>query len=90
MLEHIFSLNKKIMAKVTIYTTPTCSYCKAAKDFFNNNEIGYIEKDVSANVTYREEMIQKTEQVGVPVIELDNELIVGFDEKRLRKIFKIF
>jgi len=71
------------MAKVTIYTTPTCVFCKMAKAFFKNHNIPYQEKNVAAEEGARNEMIQKSEQLGVPVIDVDGKIIVGFDEAAL-------
>lgn len=74
------------MKKVTIYTTPTCGYCKLAKAMFQEKGVTYSEKDVAADSTAADEMIQKSGQMGVPVITISNEdgsdekLIVGFDK----------
>ena len=74
------------MAKqVTIYSTPTCVYCEMAKAFFRKNKIKYKEIDVSKSEKAAHEMIEKSGQMGVPVIIVDKELIVGFNESRLRK-----
>ena len=61
---------------------PECAYCKMAKEFFNRKNISYEEKDVSNDIA-REEMIKKSDQLGVPVIDVDGEIIVGFDEEKL-------
>ena len=81
------------MKKVSIYTTPTCTYCRAAKEFFHQNNITYEEFDVSTDAARRQEMIEKSGQMGVPVImirEMDEAgqekepvLVVGFDRARL-------
>lgn len=73
---------------ITIYTTPTCVYCKMAKEFFRGNNIQYAEKDVVTDDAAREEMIQKSGQLGVPVIDIDGKIIVGFDKEELEKIIK--
>ncbi|MDO8743178.1 MAG: glutaredoxin family protein [Candidatus Azambacteria bacterium] len=73
------------MAKVIIYTTPECAYCKMAKEFFKQNDISYEEKDVSIDDAAREEMIEKSGQLGVPVIAINDKIVVGFDEKELLK-----
>ncbi len=77
------------MKNVTIYTTPTCIYCKRAKAFFGEHNIQYQEKDVASNAAAREEMIKKSEQMGVPVIDIDGEIVVGFDEPRLSQLLGI-
>lgn len=77
------------MAKVTIYTTPTCVYCKMAKEFFKKNNIAYEEKDVLADAAAREEMTKKSGQLGVPVIDIDGRMVVGFNEDALKEILGI-
>ena len=74
---------------IIIYSTPTCPFCKKAKDFFSEHNVEYTEIDVSANEQKAEEMIQKSGQMAVPVIDVDGEIIVGFDEGRLREILKL-
>ncbi len=71
------------MAKVTIYSTPTCVYCKMAKEFFTKNNVAYEEHDVASDLKAREEMFTKSHQMGVPVIDIDNQIVVGFDQKTL-------
>jgi glutaredoxin-like YruB-family protein len=71
------------MAKVTIYTTPSCVYCKMAKEFFAKNNVVYEEKNVAINAVARDEMIAKSGQMGVPVIEIDGAIIIGFDQPKL-------
>jgi glutaredoxin 3 len=68
---------------VTIYSTPTCHFCHLAKDFFNANGVAYTEYDVASDVAKRKEMVEKTGQLGVPVILIGDEAIVGFDEVRI-------
>ena len=77
------------MKKVTIYTTPTCHFCHAAKDFFQENNVAFEEIDVVANRDKAKEMIEKSGQMGVPVIIIDDEIIVGFDEGRLRTLLEV-
>lgn len=74
------------MAKVTIYSTPTCSFCQMAKQFFQDNNVEYTEIDVAADAEKRTEMIEKTGQMGVPVIEVDDQVVVGFDEPKIREM----
>lgn len=74
------------MAKVTIYSTPTCTYCQLAKQFFTENNVEYTEVDVAADAEKRTEMIEKTGQMGVPVIEVDDQVVVGFDEGKVREM----
>lgn len=74
------------MAKVTIYTTPSCGYCKLAKEFFQENNVEYEEFDVAADEAKRNEMIEKSGQMGVPVIYVDDEMTVGFDKAKLTEL----
>ncbi|KKW48173.1 MAG: Glutaredoxin-like protein, YruB-family [Parcubacteria group bacterium GW2011_GWA1_59_11] len=74
------------MPKITIYTTPTCVYCNMAKAFFKENKIDYSEKNVAVDSQAVEEMIKKSGQLGVPVIDVDGEIIVGFDKPRLKEL----
>jgi glutaredoxin-like YruB-family protein len=74
------------MAKVTIYSTPSCTYCHLAKQFFTENDVEYTEIDVAADAEKRTEMIEKTGQMGVPVIEVDDQVVVGFDEAKVREM----
>lgn len=71
--------------KVVIYSTPTCAYCMMAKEFFKKNNIEYTEHNVAEDDKAREEMIQKSHQMGVPVIDIDGELHVGFNRVELEK-----
>lgn len=71
------------MANVKIYSTPTCVYCKMAKEFFKKNSVKYEEYDVASDMKAREEMVQKSHQLGVPVIDIDGQIIVGFDRDTL-------
>jgi glutaredoxin 3 len=75
--------------KVVIYSTPTCHYCKEAKTFFTDNYITYEEFDVQSDLKKRKEMIDRSGQMGVPVIFVDKEMVMGFDEDRLRELLNI-
>lgn len=74
------------MKEVTIYTTPTCHYCKDAKEFFATNNVQYIEHNVSTDLEKRKEMIERSGQMGVPVIFVGDEMTVGFDKPRLSEL----
>jgi len=71
--------------KIIIYTTPTCPYCQQAKAFFKEKGLNYEEKNVAADQIAAQEMIEKSGQMGVPVIEIDGKIIVGFDRAELEK-----
>jgi glutaredoxin 3 len=68
---------------VTIYSTPSCHFCIMAKDFFKEKGVEYTNYDVSTDMEKRKEMIEKSGQMGVPVIYVDNEMMVGFDKDKL-------
>lgn len=74
------------MKDVTIYSTPTCHFCHLAKDFFKANNVLYTEYDVASNLDKRKEMMEKSGQMGVPVITIGDELIVGFDKPKISKM----
>ncbi len=69
--------------KITIYSTPTCHFCHMTKDFLKEKGIGFTDYDVAHDLAKRQEMIQKSGQMGVPVILVGDELIIGFDKERL-------
>ena len=77
------------MKNVTIYSTPTCHFCRMAKDFFKANNINYTEYDVASNLEKRKEMIEKSRQIGVPVIIIGDELIVGFNKPQISQLLGI-
>jgi glutaredoxin-like YruB-family protein len=71
------------VAKVKVYSTPTCPYCKIAKAFLQENKIEFEDIDVSVNQAAAQEMISKSGQMGVPVVDIDGQIIVGFDKRRI-------
>jgi len=77
------------MVEVEIFTTPTCIWCRKTKEWFKEHKVKYEEHDVSVDDKAREEMIEKSEQMGVPVVLVDGQVIVGFDEQALKKALKI-
>lgn len=74
--------------QVTIYSTPTCPYCKMAKEFFTEQNVAYEDIDVSADHAKADEMVKKSGQMGVPVIDIDGEIVVGFDRAKIEKILQ--
>ncbi len=74
------------MKKVIIYSTPTCHFCHAAKEFFTNNKVEFTDHDVSTDLEKRTEMIETTGQMGVPVIKIDDDVVVGFDEDKIKEL----
>ena len=77
------------MKKVAIYTTPACVYCRMAKGFFAKNKIPYEEYDVVTDIKRRDELIQKSGQMGVPVIDIDGKIVVGFNERKMRELLGV-
>ena len=73
------------MAKVTVYSTPTCPWCHKLKDFLKENNVEFTDKDVSADDAARDEMVKKSDQMGVPVADIDGEIFIGFDEEGIKK-----
>ena len=71
------------MSNVTIYTSVNCPGCNSAKEFFDNNGVMYTEHNISENLDKAQELIDKTGQMSVPVIEINGETIVGFDKRKL-------
>lgn len=77
------------MPKVTMYTTPTCTYCIMAKDWLKENNIEYQEFDISVDPEKRKELVDKSGQMAVPVFEIGEEMIVGFDKNKLSELLGI-
>ena len=73
---------------VTIYTTPSCGYCRVAKDWFRTNHVPYTEYDVSADQHRAEEMVRKSGQMGVPVFDVNGKVIVGFNRPAIESALK--
>jgi len=69
--------------EVTVYTTPTCSWCGALKDYLRTHNVPFDEVDVSADVARARELVEKSGQYGVPVTDIDGEMVVGFDRARI-------
>lgn len=74
---------KKEMVK--IYSTPTCHWCVKVKDFLNEHKVKFENIDVSKSQKAAQEMIKKSGQRGVPVVEIGKKIIVGFDEAEIRE-----
>jgi glutaredoxin 3 len=76
------------MATVKIYSTPTCPWCKKAKEYFKENNIKFTDVDVSADEAAQKEMVEKSGQMGVPVIEINGKILVGFDQGKIEEALK--
>jgi len=77
------------MPKVIVYSTQSCPWCAKVKEFFKENKIKFENKDVGENRAAAKEMIIKSSQRGVPVIDVNGKIIVGFDEDELRRALKL-
>jgi len=75
--------------KVKVYSTPTCPYCIRAKQFLKDNNVEFENIDVSSDQAAAEEMIRKSGQMGVPVLEIEDEIIVGFDKEKIKQTLGI-
>ena len=74
--------------KITIYSTPTCPYCIQAKQYFKSKNIPFEDIDVSADETKAQEMIKVSGQMGVPVIKIDDKVLIGFEQDEVEKLLK--
>ncbi len=71
--------------KVTVYSTPTCPYCHQAKDYFKENNIEFTDHNVAEDQEKAQEMVKKSGQMGVPVLDIDGTIIVGFDKPKVNE-----
>jgi glutaredoxin-like YruB-family protein len=74
--------------KIKVYSTPTCPYCHLAKEFLKEMNVDFEDIDVSQNEEAAQEMIEKSGQMGVPVIDIDGEIIIGFNRAEIERILK--
>ncbi len=81
--------SKKSEPKINIYSTPTCPYCKQAKEFLKKNNISFKDINVAEDQKKAREMVEKSGQFGVPVIEIGKKIIVGFQKDELKEALKI-
>jgi len=85
-------VKKKVVkkaVKVIVYSTPTCPYCHAAKEFLEENKIAYKDIDVSKDQDAAQQMIEKSGQMGVPVLDIGGTIIVGYDKEAIKKALKL-
>jgi glutaredoxin 3 len=73
---------------VTIYTTPTCGYCNVAKDWLRKQNVPFTEYNVAVNMAKAQEMVQKSGQMGVPVLDVNGKLIIGFNQPAIERALK--
>ncbi len=74
---------------VVIYSTPTCHFCLLAKDFFAKNRVKFTDYNVAEDTEKAREMIKKSGQMGVPVIDIDGQIIIGFDQSALKEALRL-
>ena len=73
---------------ITMYSTPTCGYCVKAKDYFRQNKIPFTEHNVASDQRRADEMMRKSGQMGVPVIDVHGKIIVGFNQPEIERALK--
>lgn len=74
---------------VKVYSTPSCPYCVTLKEFLKENAIDFEDIDVSQDQRSAEEMIKKSGQMGVPVVDIDGQVVIGFDKEKISQLLKI-
>lgn len=81
--------DRKRQSHIRVFSTPSCPYCVTLKVFLDEKGFNYEDINVAENDQAREEMIQKSGQMGVPVIEIDGQIVVGFDKKKISQLLNI-
>jgi len=74
---------------IKVYSTPTCPYCVTLKNFLKEHDIQFEDIDVSQNEIAQKEMIESSGQYGVPVVDIDGQIIIGFDQDKIKNLLKI-
>ena len=77
------------MPKVRVFITPACPYCYTLKEWLKEHQVEFEDIDVSKDAQAREEMIKKSGQIGVPVVEIDGQFIIGFDKEKICQLLKL-
>ena len=88
-MQKAMASQRKYMSKVIVYSTPTCHFCHMAKDFFKEKGVEFEDFDVSTDLSKRKEMVDKSGQMGVPVILIKDEVIVGFNKPKIVELLGI-
>ncbi len=73
---------------IMLYTTPSCSFCRKAKDFFRKNQVRFTEYNVARDQRRADEMVRKSGQMGVPVIDINGKIIVGFNQPEVERALR--
>jgi glutaredoxin 3 len=76
------------MKNITIYSTPTCHFCQLAKAYMKEHNIAYTEYNVATDLEKRKEMVDKSGQLGVPVIDIGGKILIGFEESEFAEAVK--
>ncbi len=84
---NFYFLNYRVM--ITIYSTPTCVYCNTLKEYLKSKSLGFEELDVSQNETELEKMVAISGQMGVPVVEIDGNVVIGFDKQKIDELLEL-
>lgn len=74
---------------IKVFSTPTCPYCVTLKEFFKEHNIEFEDIDVSQDEKARDEIVEKSGQMGVPVVDINGEIVVGFDKEKISQLLKI-
>ncbi len=74
------------MKEITMYSTPTCHFCHMAEDYFKSKDIEYTKHDVAEDAEKRAEMMELTGQMGVPVIKIGDEVVIGFNQAKIEEL----
>jgi glutaredoxin 3 len=74
---------------VTVYSTPSCGYCRKLKDYFKENRVKFSDYNVAEDLRRAEEMVNKSGQMGVPVVDINGTVIVGFNKAQIDKALKL-
>lgn len=77
------------MRKIKIYSTPTCPYCVTLKEFLKGKGVEFEDVNVAQDAQAREEMVHKSGQMGVPVVDIEGEIIIGFDKEKINRLLNI-
>lgn len=77
------------MKKVEIYSTPTCHFCDLAKRYFADNNVEFVNYNVAEDQAKRAEMVEITGQLGVPVIKIENDIVIGFNKEKIAELLEI-
>lgn len=77
------------MPKIKVYSTKICPYCVTLKEFLKSYNVEFEEVDVSEDIEAQKEMVEKTGQLGVPVIDIDGQIVIGFDKEKISKLLNL-